>query len=116
MKTKPSKWYPLALILTVVNLIAVPVYAADPMHSMAHGAAAVGFGLWAQRLRRRRDEVDEQSGGAVEAGGTSRMELLEDELTRLRQELTEAQERLDFTERMLAQRSQQDQSRSEPRR
>ena len=113
MKTKPSKWYPLAVILAVLNLIAVPVYAADGMHAMAHGAAAVAFGLWAQRLRHRRDEVDEQP--AVEVGGNERMELLEDELTRLRQELSEAQERLDFTERMLAQRSQ-DQSRAEPRR
>jgi len=114
MKPKPSKWYPLAVILAVLNFIAVPVYAGDPMHAMAHGAAAVAFGLWAQRLRRRRDEVDEHP--AVEAAGNERMELLEDELTRLRQELTEAQERLDFTERMLAQRSQQDQPRAEPRR
>jgi tetrahydromethanopterin S-methyltransferase subunit G len=39
------------------------------------------------------------------------MEILEDELNRLRNELGEAQERLDFTERMLAQRPQQGQPR-----
>ena len=34
------------------------------------------------------------------------MEVLEDEVTKLRQELSEAQERLDFTERMLTQKEQ----------
>lgn len=111
MALKPSKWYPVAIILAALNLIAVPVYASDPMHAMAHGAAGVAFGLWAQRLRHRRDEQR-----TIEAGEGERMELLEDELARLRQELTEAQERLDFTERMLAQRSQQDSQRAEPRR
>lgn len=114
MALKPSTWYPIALILSGLNLIAVPVYAADAMHALAHGMAAVAFGFWAQRLKQRRDQAMEQL--ALEGQDASRMELLEDELTRLRNELTEAQERLDFTERMLAQRSQQDSSRGEPRR
>ncbi len=112
MKFKPSTWYPIALILSGLNLIAVPIYSGDGMHAMAHGIAALAFGLWAQRLKQRRDRGDGQP--AVEGQDASRMELLEDELTRLRQELTEAQERLDFTERMLAQRAPQEARRAEP--
>jgi hypothetical protein len=107
MKLNPSKWYPIAIILAGANLIAVPVYADDPMHAAAHGAAAVAFGLWAQKIKQRREVGESQE--SVEGPASDRMELLEDELTRLRQELTEAQERLDFTERMLAQRSQPNQ-------
>jgi uncharacterized protein HemX len=114
MALKPSTWYPIAIFLSGLNLIAVPVYSGDAMHALAHGMAAVAFGLWAQRLRQRRDHALEQQ--AIEGQDASRMELLEDELTRLRHELTEAQERLDFTERMLAQRAQQDSARGEPRR
>jgi predicted nucleic acid-binding Zn-ribbon protein len=53
----------------------------------------LAFGLWAQRLRVRPagDEVQE------------RLDLLEGEVGSLRQELTEAQERMDFAERLLAQ-------------
>ena len=112
MKLNPTVWYPIAVILTAVNLIAVPVYSAEPWHAMAHGALAVAFGLWAQRLKQRRQSEREHK---IEATDVSRMELLEDELSRLRQELSEAQERLDFTERMLAQRSQQEARRVEPR-
>lgn len=114
MRFKPSTWYPLAVILAAVNAIAVPIYAAEPMHSMAHGAIAVAFGLWAQRLKQRRDQALAEERQEIEGQGSERMEVLESELTRLRQELSEAQERLDFTERMLAQRSQ-DRSRVEPR-
>jgi hypothetical protein len=114
MRFKPSTWYPIAVILAAVNLIAVPLYADDPFHSMAHGAIAVAFGLWAQRLKQRRDQALAEGQPAIEGQGTERMEVLEDELTRLRQELSEAQERLDFTERMLAQRTQ-DRVRVEPR-
>lgn len=79
----------------------------EPWHAMAHGALAVGFGLWAQRLKQRRDAGEGQQ--AIEAPeAAERMELLEGELSRMRQELSEAQERLDFTERMLAQRGQKE--------
>jgi len=114
MRFKPSIWYPIAVILAAVNLIAVPLYADDPFHSMAHGAIAVAFGLWAQRLKQRRDQALAEARQAVEAPGGERLEVLEDELTRLRQELGETQERLDFTERMLAQRTP-DRQRVEPR-
>jgi len=114
MRFKPSIWYPIAVILAAVNLIAVPLYADDPFHSMAHGAIAVAFGLWAQRLKQRRDQALAEARQAVEAPGGERLEVLEDELTRLRQELSETQERLDFTERMLSQRTP-DRQRVEPR-
>ncbi len=112
MNFKPKTWYPIAIILTVVNVAAVPFAAGEPLHAGAHAALALGFGLWAQRLRQRRDRGEEQvSLGAIEG---DRLEALEDELTRLRQELSETQERLDFTERMLAQRP--DPRRVEPQR
>jgi chromosome segregation ATPase len=59
---------------------------------------AVVFGLWAQRLRQTRPKREE----ALEV--PDRLEALESEADRLRQELDETQERLDFAERMLAQR------------
>ena len=105
MRFKPSLWFPIAVILAAGNLVAVPVYAAEPWHSFAHGAIGVLFALWAQRLKQRRDaERGEQR--AVEAGSGERVELLEEEMTKLRQELNDAQERLDFTERMLTQKNQ----------
>jgi len=106
MQFKPSLWFPIAVVVAAANLIAVPVYASDPWHSFMHGAIGVAFALWAQRLKRRQ---------TIESAGSQRVDGLEDELTRLRQELTETQERLDFTERMLAQRPQKDQQRVEPR-
>ena len=41
-----------------------------------------------------------------EGGASPRLEALEAEVQSLRQDLTEAQERLDFTERMLAKQKQ----------
>lgn len=102
MTFKPKIWYPIAVVLSVANLIAVGVYAGETLHAMAHGALALGFGLWAQRLRQRRDQGEDET--SREVGADDRIEALEGELSRLRNELTEAQERLDFTERMLAQR------------
>jgi hypothetical protein len=95
MTFKPAIWYPIAAVLSVLNLVAVGFAAApaEPWHATAHAGLSLGFGLWAQRLRRSRGGEDRQV----------RLELLEDEMDRLRAELSEAQERLDFTERLLAQ-------------
>jgi hypothetical protein len=106
MTFKPSIWFPIAAVLSVVNVIAVG-FASTPAHTTTHAVLALAFGLWAQRLR-----------GQSPAGNDVRARLdsietelskfgpLEDELTRLRQELGEAQERMDFTERLLAQRGE----------
>ena len=102
MQFKPSLWFPIAVIVAAANLIAVPIYAAEPWHSFTHGAIGVLFALWAQKLKQRRDAQR----SAVEAGSGERVDVLEDEVTKLRQELSDAQERLDFTERMLTQKDQ----------
>jgi hypothetical protein len=96
MTFKPALWYPIAVGLSVVNVLAV-WFAAEPAglaqwHAMGHAALAVGFGWWAHRLRQR------AQGGELQAG----LEALEIEVSALRQELGETQERLDFAERMLA--------------
>ena len=100
MQFKPSLWFPIAVILAAGNLIYVPFVSGDPWHAFAHGAVGVAFALWAQRLKQRRDAER----GALAVGGGERVDMLEDEMTKLRQELSDAQERLDFTERMLTQK------------
>ncbi|MGH7520745.1 MAG: hypothetical protein ACREMI_05670 [Gemmatimonadales bacterium] len=102
MTFKPTTWYPIAVLLAIANVVAAGFAAGTPWHAGAHAALALGFGLWAQRLRQRRDQGEDDISREVVAD--DRIEALEGELSRLRNELSEAQERLDFTERMLAQR------------
>ena len=94
MTFKPAIWFPIAAVLSVLNVVAVWFAArpGEPWHAATHAALAVAFGLWAVRLRQgpRR--------GELEAG----LEAIELELSTLRQEVGELQERLDFAERMLA--------------
>lgn len=101
MTFKPAIWSPIAVVLSAVNLVAVGFAASapEPYHAAAHAALALGFGLWAQRLRQapRANELQPP----FEA-----LEALEDEVSRLRQDLSETQERMDFTERLLAQGSE----------
>jgi len=95
MTFKPATWQPIALVLSVVNVAAAGFAArsAEPWHAALHAALAVAFGVWAIRLRQG------DAGGEVEA----RLEALEVEMGNVRRELGEAQERLDFAERLLAQ-------------
>jgi hypothetical protein len=95
MTFKPVIWYPIAVVLSVINLAGVGFAAAQgqPWHATIHAALALAFGLWAQRLR--------QGPGGSEL--QARLEALEVEMTKLRPELSEMQERLDFAERLLAQ-------------
>ena len=101
MTFKPAIWQPIAFVLSALNVAAIGVAAAgaEPLHAGVHGALAVAFGLWAQRLGLRK------SGGFDTAGSIAqeRFEALETEVNELRRELSEAQERIDFTERVLAQ-------------
>lgn len=105
MTFKPSIWYPIAVAAAVINLIGIGAAGqAEPVHATVHVVLAVAFGLWARRLRLA--SLPPPSG---EHEVPDRLEALDAEVTRLRQELTETQERLDFAERMLAQ------SRDKPR-
>ncbi len=95
MNFKPGLWQPIALILGVINLVAVGAAAgaAEPWHAAIHAALAVASGWWAQRLGQGTGADDRQAG----------LDALEFEVGKLRQELGETQERLDFVERVLAQ-------------
>lgn len=95
MTFKPAVWYPIAVALSVFNFIAIGFTAGpgQPLHAGIHAALGLGFGFWAQRLR-------PGPGGGSEI--QARLETLELEVSRLRQEVSEAQERLDFAERLLA--------------
>jgi len=106
MTFKPKIWFPIAVVLAVLNVVAVGFAAAEaePLHAATHAALALAFGLWAQALRRRAPASESQPRlDGPEAGEFQRrLEGLEAEVSDLRQELTEAQERLDFAERVLA--------------
>ena len=95
MRFKPAVWFPIAVVLSAVNVASVWFAArpGEPWHATLHAGLAVAFGLWAQRLRRV------PVGGELQEG----LQAIEIEVDRLRQELSEAQERLDFTERLLTQ-------------
>jgi hypothetical protein len=95
MTFKSRFWHPAALVLSAVNLVGVgfAAGAAEPWHAGIHAALALAFWSWAQRLR-------QTAGGGAQL---PRFDALEVEVGELRRELGEAQERLDFTERMLAQ-------------
>ena len=95
MTFKPAIWHPIAVVLSAVNLVAVGFAAgsAEPWHAGVHAALALGFGLWAQRLRQNPGGNDR----------LARLETLEADVSDLRRELSETQERLDFAERLLTQ-------------
>ena len=99
MTFKSATWYPIAIVLSGINAAGAWFAAnqAEPTHAAVHVALAAGFALWAQRLRPRR--ASPETPEAVQA----QFEAHEIDVGRLRQELTETQERLDFVERMLAQ-------------
>lgn len=97
MHFPPRIWYPIAAVLAVINIGAVWFAAApgEPLHATAHAVLGAAFAVWATRLRQRsRDE----------GGRDAELDALELEADDLRRALAEAQERVDFAERMLAQR------------
>lgn len=101
MTFKPTKWLPIAAVLSVLNVIGV-AFATGAAHTTAHAVLAVGFAVWAQRLshRIRKDHVADE----LPASDTQdRLDALEGEVSTMRRELEETQERLDFAERKLAQ-------------
>ncbi|HEX7918261.1 MAG TPA: hypothetical protein VF454_02610 [Gemmatimonadales bacterium] len=105
MTFKPKIWLPIASVLAVINLGAVWFAAApgEPLHATAHAVAAVAFALWAYRLKQRRDF----GSGAYAIGSGPSTDTLALDVDDLRQALAETQERLDFAERILAQKDPQ---------
>lgn len=101
------KWqkslYPIAAVASVLNLLAI-FPTAGGMHAFAHGAIALGFGLWAQRLRlQKRQPVEAPR--ALES--PDRMQVLESEVSDLQHQLAETQRGLQFAEQLLAKRPEQ---------
>ena len=96
MSLKRKTWLLVAAALSAANVGAVWVAAADPLHASTHATLAVGFALWAQWLGLRRR--------AVSVGDESLSDEILEELPILRSEVAELTERLDFAERLLAQR------------
>ena len=98
MTFKPAIWRPIAAVLSALNLVGAgfAVGQAEPVHATIHVAVAAAFALWARRLRQRPD-------GNRVLDRLETLEALEGEVSTLRQELGEMQERLDFAERVLAQ-------------
>ena len=95
MTFRPAIWFPIAAVLSVINLGAVWFAAmpGEPLHATTHAVLAVAFAVWAQRLRHRQLGVHSDAD----------LDAVELEVQDLRAELAEAHERLDFAERMLAQ-------------
>jgi hypothetical protein len=104
MTFKPAIWRPIAGLLAAVNLIAAgfAMGSAEPLHAGVHVALALAFGWWAQRLRPGAGDRETLTGSE----SLERLEAVEDEVNNLRRELSETQERIDFAERLLAQRSE----------
>jgi len=109
MTFKPKTWYPIATVVAILNVIAAGFAAAatEPVHAGTHAALALAFGIWAQHLRSRRNEGNERElasetqgelGNDLQAG----LQALEAEVSRLRQEVSDVAERVDFAERLLA--------------
>jgi len=107
MAFKSGFWYPVALVLSIGNLIGIgfAVGEGEPAHAMVHAALAMAFWVWAQRLRR-----GPGAGGGDIAGLKQQLEqhttALEDTQAALASQSTqlmELQERVDFAERVLAQ-------------
>jgi hypothetical protein len=98
---KSPLWRPVALMLVALNLVGVGFAAGDtePVHAAAHATLALAFAFWAQRLRQQRSAGSEPLEDRIAA----LEEALDSEVGSLRKELNEAQERLDFAERVLAQ-------------
>src|SRR5207244_12476029 len=100
MAFKPTTWYPIAVVLSVVNLVGAgfALGQAQPEHATIHAALAVAFGLWARRLRPR-------PGGKELPGGSDlqgRVAAPEGEVRRPRQARSAKQDRRDAAERLAA--------------
>ena len=97
MTFKPRVWAPIAIILAGINLVAVgsAANAGEAWHAGIHAVLALGFGLWTQILLRRR--------GVEPPGAVGQSDQIRVTLDAQATQIAELQERVDFTERILAQ-------------
>ena len=95
MTFKPAIWHPIAIALSSINLVGIGMAAGagEPVHASVHVVLALAFGYAARYLRP----------GLAGGQGQAQLESVEAEIGDLRQALIEAQERMDFAERLLAQ-------------
>jgi len=100
MNFKSRIWFPIAVVLAVANVVATgfAAAAAEPVHAATHAGLAVAFAVWAQYLRRRTADGESQTQIDV----LDAVDRLDAEVNKLRLEVSEMQERLDFAERLLA--------------
>jgi len=100
MNFKSRIWFPIAVVLAVANVVATgfAAAAAEPVHAATHAGLAVAFAVWAQYLRRRTADGESQTQIDV----LDAVDRLDAEVNKLRLEVGEMQERLDFAERLLA--------------
>src|SRR5207249_10990019 len=104
MTFKPAIWYPIAVVLSAINLVGVgfAVGPGEVWHAATHAALALAFGLWAQRLRQGPGGSELQARlDGVEAE-VSRLEALAAEVSKLQQQLGGTHQRLDFAGERLA--------------
>lgn len=78
-----------------------------PIIALSIPVVAIVFGGLQKLMRLRIEEAKVRAGGLGE-GGEEELRALRDDLDRLRGEVGEMQERLDFTERLLAKRDDVD--------
>lgn len=92
-------------MLSILNLggFIVALRDGESTHALGHVAAGIALLAWSRSLRERMRESGEKD--SIRAGDRdAQIAGIESDVGHLRRELSEAQERLDFTERMLAQR------------
>ena len=112
---KHRGWIPVAWLLSVVNVAAVWFAArpAEPWHATAHALLAVGFALGARRLmERRRAEVPSERLRQT----LDHDEQVQQHVEGIQSRLQELEERVDFSERLLAQQREADRVDAPPRR
>ncbi len=78
-----------------------------PILALSIPVVAVAFGGFVKVMRLRIEEARVRAGG-LGPGGEEELRQLREELDHLRGEMTEMQERLDFTERLLARNADKD--------
>jgi len=101
---KPTTKFQILFWLSALNLIFLGYALPNVLHAAGHGLLALGFGLWARRVwRDSRGGLEEALPEAPGSDNEARFADLGDEVSELRRQLSETQERLDFAERLLVQ-------------